>query len=131
MLASDLQKANPPAISGPNTLVLHFPAGYNQAREYCQEPARLKRVEDALRKQTGQGWLLRVEFGEAAGPAPAAEEAAAPPPRPPRRSPKEDAEKEPLIKRALDVLQAQIVRVDEGFAASEPERRPAPTEEDS
>jgi DNA polymerase-3 subunit gamma/tau len=134
MLASDLQKAETPAISGPNTLVLRFPARYNQAREHCQEQARLKKVEDALRKQTGQDWQVRVESGAAAGPAPApaptAEEAAAPP-RPPRRSPKEDAEKEPLIKRAVDVLQAQVVRVDEGFAAAEPPRRPAATEEDS
>ena len=29
-----------------------------------------------------------------------------------------EAEKEPLVKRALEVLEAQIVRVDDGFAAT-------------
>jgi hypothetical protein len=48
----------------------------------------------------------------------AADEPAGPPSSRPRRSSREDAEKEPLVQRALDVLGAQFVRVDEGFAAT-------------
>jgi DNA polymerase-3 subunit gamma/tau len=128
MLASDLQKAETPAISGPNTLVLSFPTGYNQAREHCQEPTRLKKVEDALQKLTGQGWQLRVESGAAAGPAAVPEAAPSAPPRP-RRNAKEEAAKVPVVKRALDLFQAELKFADEGFG-DDPERRPA-TEEDS
>ncbi len=39
------------------------------------------------------------------------------PPRP-RRNDRDEAEKEPLIKRALDVLGAQILRVPEGFGTA-------------
>src|SRR5207244_8243075 len=40
-LVNSLQKADLPAISAPNTLVLRFPPGYNHEREYCSEPTRV------------------------------------------------------------------------------------------
>jgi hypothetical protein len=116
----ELEKAGIPAITGPNTLVLQFPATYNEARELCQEPDRLGRVEEALRKTTGRPWTLRVESIAApaapAATAPGAEAAA--PTHPPRRNPREDAEKVPLVRRALEVLGASVHRVDEGFGAA-------------
>jgi DNA polymerase-3 subunit gamma/tau len=119
MLASDLRKAGAPAIFGPNTLVLHFAAGYNQAREHCQESTRLKRVEDALRNATGQSWQLRIEGSSVA---PLAVAVPSPPPPPsPRRSAKDEAEKEPVLRRAMELLEAQVVRVDDGFAAASEE----------
>jgi hypothetical protein len=45
-------------------------------------------------------------------PTPAVEAAPAPPPR---RNHRAEAEKEPLVKRAVDALGAQIVRVEDGF----------------
>ncbi len=113
MMASFLEKAGLPAIVGPNNLVLRFPSDYNQAREYCQEPTRLAKIEEAVRKGTGHSWILRVEAAAPAptmAPAPAVETPASP-----RRNHRAEAEKEPLIKRALDALGAQIVRVEDGF----------------
>jgi DNA polymerase-3 subunit gamma/tau len=116
MLGNFLEKAGLPAITGPNSLVLRFSADYNQAREYCQEPARLAKIEEAVRKCTGRPWILRVEGGAisapATTPAPAVE---TPPAPPPRRNHRAEAEKEPLVKRAVDALGAQIVRVEDGF----------------
>ena len=63
MMGNFLEKAGLPAITGPNSLALRFPADYNQAREYCQEPARLAKIEEAVRKSTGHPWILRVEAG--------------------------------------------------------------------
>jgi DNA polymerase-3 subunit gamma/tau len=130
-LAGNLEKAAVLAISGPNTLVLRFCAAYNQARELCQEPDRLQRIEEALRKTSGKSWNLRIE-GSAA---PAADsgtgstESEAPPPATrggsAKRNPREEAEKLPLIKRAMDVLGASIHRVEEGFGAT-PAVRPGP-----
>jgi DNA polymerase-3 subunit gamma/tau len=131
MLAKELDSVPPPAIAGPNTLVLAIPAAYNQARELFREPDRVKKVEDALRQTTGRPWMLRIESqaapapAEPVGPLPAATPAPAPPagpegaapPRPARRNLREEAEKLPLIKRAIEVLGASVQRVDEGFGA--------------
>lgn len=119
MLAGRLQKAEPPAISGPNTLVLRFAPGYNTQRDYCQEPASVARVEEALKKVTGQACQFRVEsVGGAAAPAAgdAAEATGTPPSR--YRRQRAEAAQEPLLKRAIDSLGAQIVQVDEGFGGA-------------
>jgi hypothetical protein len=115
LLVRELEKGGIPAISGPNSLVLRFPAAYNQAQDFGQDGNRLRRLEEALRKMTGRPWTLRVESVATAAdlPAPAAS-AAAPPPR---RSAREEAEKVPLVKRALEVFGATVQRVDEGFGA--------------
>ena len=110
-----LEKAGLPAISGPNSLVLRFTTDYNQEREYCQEPTRLAKIEEAVRKGTGHPWILRVEAGPAAGPTTAPAPVAERPALAPRRNHRAEAEKEPLVKRAVDALGAQIVRVEDGF----------------
>jgi DNA polymerase III subunit gamma/tau len=112
--ARELERGGVPAIFAPNTLVLRFPATYNQSQEFCQESERLGRIEDALRKVTGQSWKLRLESIPGNGAVPRE------PPVPPsavrsRRNDAEEAEKVPVIRRAVDIMGAQVVRVDEGF----------------
>jgi DNA polymerase III subunit gamma/tau len=130
-----LGKAGLPAISGPNTLVLRFPTSYNSEREYCQEPTRLTRLEQALQKLTGQKWVLRVEtgaHGPASTPAPAAADQDGTPSR--YRRQRLEAAQEPLVRRAMEVLGAQIVSVDDGFGstpASAPERSDAAGSEEA
>ena len=132
MLGAELGKAGTPAIFGPNNLVFRFPAAYNQARELCQQPERLARIEEALRGVTGQPWKVRIE-AEAASATPTGMPVAAtngtPAPRD-RRSAKEEAEKVPLVKRALDVLGATIQRVDDGFGGSSPNGELTPGKEE-
>jgi DNA polymerase III subunit gamma/tau len=119
MHASDLQKAGPPAISGPNALVLRFPPSYNLAQEHCQTPAKMARVEEVLRKITGHPVVFRIEAAAGAA-SPAAEQAAEDEEKTPSRYQKQRAEalKEPMVKRAMEVLGAQLVDVDEGFATA-------------
>ena len=120
MFAAELGKAGLPAIFGPNALAIRFPAAYNDAYEFCQEPTRLSKVEAALQRFTGQKWALRVELVAGlvpAAPTPVAEVAPSPPPRP-RRTERDEVEKEPLIKRALDVLGAQILRMPDGYGTA-------------
>ncbi|NDH07283.1 DNA polymerase III subunit gamma/tau, partial [bacterium] len=57
MLGNELKKAGTPAISGPNALVIEFSRQYNQALEYCSDPARILRIQNALGKITGQSWV--------------------------------------------------------------------------
>jgi DNA polymerase-3 subunit gamma/tau len=120
VLATHLSKAGTPAISGPNSLVFRFPAGYNQECDYCQTPERLARVQEALLRVTGKPWTVRLEkASSSSSPATAivteASKGTASAARP-RRNVREEAEKVPLVKRAVEVLGASIQRVDEGFA---------------
>ncbi len=122
LLASQLAKCGIPAIFGPNTLVFRFPVAYNSEREFCSVPERVVRLEADLGKITEQNWKVRVEAGlkDAPGQQPApvrtvpveAENGLAK-----VRRLREEAETVPLIKRAIEVLGAQVVRVEEGFGA--------------
>jgi hypothetical protein len=111
MLGGQLARAGSPAITGPNALVFRFPASYNKEREYCQRPDGIARIERVLREVSGQDWKVTIETQLQPVAAPETVE----PPRAARRSPKEEAQTVPLVKRALDVLGAAITRVDEGF----------------
>jgi DNA polymerase-3 subunit gamma/tau len=118
MLAGNVGKAESVAISGPKTLVLRFPVRYNHEREYCQESTRLTRIQAAIRDITGQEWNIRVEAVVGESPT-AVSKAASPEPQPSSyRRQRTDANQEPLVRRALDQLGAQIVHVDEGFSAA-------------
>jgi DNA polymerase-3 subunit gamma/tau len=118
---SQWEKGGIPAISGPNSLVLRFPPEYNHAREHCQQPELVKKVEGHLRTLTGQVWTVRIE----APPAPVAGASAGVPRTdgsPPRshRQREEAALQQPLVKRAHEVFDALFLRVDEGFGAETP-----------
>jgi hypothetical protein len=116
MLRHEVEKAGLPAISGPNTLVLSFTPEYNLQREHCQEPTRLARIEEVLQKVTGRVWKVRVESltgGGTGRQARAADGADSSLSR--YRRQRTEALQEPLVKRAIDLLGAQIVHVDEGF----------------
>lgn len=121
-LANHLQNADLPAISGPNSLVLRFQPQYNQDRQYCQE--RLARAEEVLRKIAGPAWHLRIEGGADAVEQPTAVAEAENSQSRYRRQ-RAEIGQAPLIKRAVDLLGAQILHVDEGFGA-QPETTPQP-----
>jgi DNA polymerase-3 subunit gamma/tau len=117
MLASDLEKAGLPAISAPNTLVLRFPVSYNSAREHCQQLANVARVEDMLKITTGLGCHLRIETAcgdDSAFSQPRTAEPAENSHSRYRRL-RLEAVKEPLVKRAMELMGAQLVHVDDGF----------------
>jgi DNA polymerase-3 subunit gamma/tau len=116
--ARELERAGFPAIFAPNTLVLSFPAAYNQSQEFCQEPERLGRIEAALRKVTGQSWKLRLETLPGNGAINRDPPVPAPPVRP-RQNGAEEAERVPIVRRAIDLMGARVIRVDDGFAGGE------------
>jgi DNA polymerase-3 subunit gamma/tau len=125
ILGSQLEKISPPAISGPNALVLRIPASYTLLLDPRQQSAKVGRIEEALRKLTGQPCLLRVETVLDADepPVPArAEEVSAPAAR--NRGNRAEALQDPLLQRAMEVLQAQVLQVDDGFGTSVPNPRP-------
>ncbi len=131
MLGRMLERGGIPAILAPNGLVLRFPLEYNMAKEHCQDASCIAQVESALREQTGQPWAFRVESLHSA-PSASKTEFKTPNPPPiatPRRNAREDAEKLPLVKRAVEALGASLQRLDEGFGVLP--ARPANGEEAS
>ncbi len=119
MMASQAEKAGPPAIFGPNALVLRFDSRYNAEREYCSEPARVQRIEELLRQVTGHACQLRIEsVGSGAATAPAEAVAEATTSQPRSRLKRAEAVQDPLLKRAVDVLGAQVVHVDDDFGTA-------------
>jgi DNA polymerase-3 subunit gamma/tau len=122
-LANHLRKAGEVAISGPNTLAIRFGPSYNHSYERCQEPTQVSTVEQLLHKLTGQGWKVRVETTSAAPDpsaslAPGAEDTETSPAR--ARREREAALAAPLLKKAVDVLGAQVVQMEDGFKGEAP-----------
>jgi hypothetical protein len=77
------------------------------------------RIEEWLRRITGQACQLRIEAvsgGPTAESAGAADDSASLPSR--YRRQRAEVQQEPLLKRAIDVLGAQIVHVDDGFGTA-------------
>jgi DNA polymerase-3 subunit gamma/tau len=125
MLSAQLSRAPLPAIFGPNTLVLHFQGAYNQSTGPVLSPEQMSRIEAALQKRTGRAWTVRIEAAAATAAASPGEGGVDPARG--RRSPREEAEKVPLVKRAVDVLGASVTRIDDGFGTVVPARLDGPT----
>ncbi len=112
MLRATLQSHATPAILGPNSLALRFPAEYSAPYDATAIEEAVRRV---LRAVTQKEWTVRVErLPAATNPS---NLAATPPPRQERTK---DLLQLPLFKKAVEVLGAQLVRVDEGFNPAPP-----------
>jgi DNA polymerase-3 subunit gamma/tau len=119
VFAGLLVKAGLPAISGPNSLVLRFPAGYTHELEYCGDASRVARMEDELAQLIGRRCKLRVELASDSQPAPPpskSDEGSGLRPRGKRS----DAPLDPVTKRAMDVLEAQVLQRDDDFSGPTP-----------
>ncbi len=121
MLGGSLEKAAV-AIRGPKSLVLTFAQEYNREQEHCQDSARLYRIEEAIRKLTGQMWAVRIESSGNAREAPAAETGKAPSRY---RRQRQEVLQEPLVKRTAELFGAQIVHMDDDFGAGSAEAGPS------
>ncbi|GIW78612.1 MAG: hypothetical protein KatS3mg105_0419 [Gemmatales bacterium] len=113
MLRHQISKAERVAIFGPKTLVLQFSSSYNL--DHCQQPERVDRIEAALKRITGEDWRIRFELVERPN------QGGSPDESPTMQRQKEEALKMPLVKRAIEQLNAQIVKVEEGFGLTRPD----------
>jgi DNA polymerase-3 subunit gamma/tau len=116
IMASELENAGLPAISGPNTLVLTFDPVYNRQCDYCSDPGRLERVCEALRRQTGSEWKIRIESGTNTGHGTVV--------APIRKENPDNGLRQSLFQHVESVLNAKLVKIDDGFGA-----QPEPADE--
>jgi FixJ family two-component response regulator len=95
------------AISAPNRLVVSFRAGYNLHKEGCERHDRKSRIEETLQQLTGTRVQVQFELLEGEPPTATA--------RPVARSPRQmmrETERHELVSRAIDLFDAEVVRVD-------------------
>ncbi len=127
LLASQLEAAIPPAIFGPNSLAIRFPPGYNSAYQACATELGQQRVQDALRRVTGQPVVVRFD-------APPSGATADLPTRPVAVSASERKKSLmtlPFFQKAADALGAQLWHVDDAFDPSTAEPQTATQADDT
>ena len=116
---ADLRRVKTTAISGPNCLVLSVPRRYNASGSLFQDVARLTKIEEALSQIVGQACKIRVDWtddvaepGITAGKTPATATMGQ------QRQMRAELMQIPFVKKAMEVLNAQIIRADDGFGTA-------------
>ena len=90
----------------PGALVVEFPQGYTLQRERCERPAARSVLEEAVSQLAGRPVQLELVQGTSV----------AEPQKAPSESPLEQRrrrERAPLVRRAMDLFDAEVTRIDE------------------
>jgi DNA polymerase-3 subunit gamma/tau len=95
------------ATSGPNRLVVRFPAMYNSSKMYCERLDQREKLERAISQAAGRP--LRLEFEMVQGDPP---HGAPPPPVAGRQQQKRKVVKHPLVERAVELFDAEVLGVE-------------------
>ena len=131
MSSGNLRLAGEPAILGPNTLAIRYPASYSQAYAFASADATLEPLRSALKAVTGVEWQVRVEQAATVGVNGANPE----PSTPPAATRGKDFQQYPLLRRIGEVLGGQLVRAEEGFhpaaVPASPAKPPAKADDDA
>ena len=122
ILAKQVRLAHSHAISAPNALAIRFTAAYSHEYDACVAEGAVQRMQEVLRRITGQPVVVRVEkIADSAagrGTASSAPQHAAPP----VIDRKKTLQSLPLFKKASEALGAQIWHVDDDFNPAAPPR---------
>ena len=114
-----------PAIIGPNALAIRFPSGYTSAVEYLREERSGEEIRKTLKKITGNDWQVRID--ELLPDPKATPSSLANGPANDPASKRSDLLQLPFIRAAVDLLGAQLMKIEDGFDPN-PVRALAPTD---
>jgi DNA polymerase III subunit gamma/tau len=108
LLADHCSLGESPRLVAPQRLAVSFRAKYNSCKTFCERPEQMARIESALAEVTGQA--VKVEF--------ALLEEDKPADVPARRGVSErqrmaQRAEHPMVRRAIELFDAQVVRVEE------------------
>jgi DNA polymerase-3 subunit gamma/tau len=119
MTADFAARAERIAISGPNRLVVSFRKAYTQAQQYCERPERRQKLEQTLSKVAGRN--IRLDFATLPEDSPAATSAERPAAKPPvnRRQRQQELLRNPLIRKAAELFDTEIIAVIDAPASEE------------
>jgi DNA polymerase-3 subunit gamma/tau len=130
LLLSDMVKSKArnvarTAISGPNTLVLTFPKSYHFSKEYFERsPEHLGKVEKALEQVVGRPVRVTLTIDDAAIEESRVRLASG---QTNQTQPPGQANRDPLVQRAISVFGATVVRVEGGASANLEQGNKEPT----
>ena len=114
-----------PAIFGPTSLAIRFPSGYTPAVEYLRDERNSEEIRKTLKKITGNDWQVRIEELPPDPKSTRVESSNGMPTG--AASKRNDLLQLPFIRAAVDVLGAQLMKVEDGFDPN-PVRALAPVE---
>lgn len=120
LLAKQLSLYSSYAIFGPNSLAIRFPVGYDSHRASCATEANTQRLQESLRKVTGQVIALKFELDGNAAAKPAARAVSALNTTLAPTERKRVLTSLPLFKKAAEALGAQVWHVDDDFNPAAP-----------
>jgi DNA polymerase-3 subunit gamma/tau len=118
-LLTDMAKSNAKnvcaaAITGPNSLVLTFPASYDFSRQYFERSSeQLAKIERAVERVVGRRVKVSVVLDESISAVPSGAAADVSSAVQTVRTPV-DGRRDPLVQRAISVFGATVVRVETG-----------------
>jgi len=113
MLVSHLASAGPPAIIGPNALVIRFPSRYTSHYDYCSQTRNVDEIQKSLTEITGDVWTIRFEIDATDATSPATE--VNQPARVTQKSRTDQLRKFALVDGLMEKLGARLLKVDDGF----------------
>ena len=113
MLRSNLKRATNTAISEPNALEIEFPKNYHISLDYCQRREPLSRLESTLEQVTGKHIRILMKLAENPASHPAAAPTTPQNGQSPEAAKRIDPEADPLVKKALTVFNATVVKIEE------------------
>jgi len=119
-LQSELRRVNSLAISGPNALDLSVSRRYNTPGNVFTDSAKLSKIGEILTRIVGAKCSLRIAWTDesAESRANGTAKSAAAVSMGQQRQLRSELMQIPFVKKAADVLGAQIIRADEGFGAA-------------
>jgi DNA polymerase-3 subunit gamma/tau len=109
MLGSYVKNVRRLAIAGPNRLVLSFPSGYDQAKQYCERPDQLSRLAILAGEIVGRQVSIALQIDEVLAGEPAPKPMA---PRSVAPTSRADPSKDPFLQHVKSVFGANIVKQD-------------------
>jgi len=110
MTADFAARAERVAISAPNRLVVSFRKAYTQAQQYCERPERRQKLEQTFSRLAGRN--IRIDF--ATLPDESSDAAAQRPAQKPpinRRQRQQELMRHPLIRKAAELFDTEIIAV--------------------
>jgi DNA polymerase-3 subunit gamma/tau len=111
MTANFAARAERVAISGPNRLVVSFRKDYTQAQQYCERPEGRQKLEQAFSRIAGR--TIRIDFATLPDEQSSVSEVDRPAIPAPvnRRQKQQELMRHPLIRKAAELFDTEIVTV--------------------
>ena len=126
MFRGDVEKSGLPAITGPKSLRMRFPSTAQLAYDHCREAEKVARLESALKSVAGFAVSVSLELSPPEADTPTLVNGKTPSPEgaanaaPTAKSASSEGKRVmevPLIREAIEVCEAKLLRYDPGFAA--------------